>query len=130
MGLGSPGDDIMPNSSGELAYVFIITVLVKLILISLCINLGWKGGNIFPLIFCGTLAAFTVSWFIGIDYSFAAAVLVASMYGYLTRKPVTAIAILLLCFPVTYIIPLAASAFIASKVPNPFHRKQKSRQES
>ena len=130
MGLGAPGSDIMPGSSGELALVFIITVLIKLMLISLCINLGWKGGNIFPLIFCGTLAAFTVSWFIGIDYSFAAAVLVASMYGYLTRKPVTAIAILLLCFPVTYIVPLAASAFIASKVPSPFHGKQEAGQEN
>ena len=117
------GSHIVAGSTGEYAFVFIMTTLIKLILISLCINLGWKGGNIFPLIFCGTMAAFCISMLTGIDYAFAAAVLVASMYGYLTRKPVTAIAILLLCFPVTYILPLAAAAFIASKVPNPFQKK-------
>ena len=122
-GMGSPGSDLLPGSAGDAVFVFVMTVLIKLILISLCVNLGLKGWNIFPLIFCGTLAACTVSWFIGIDYSFAAAVLIASMYGYLTKKPVMAIAILLLCFPVTYIVPLAAAAFIASKIPSPFHRK-------
>lgn len=115
--------EILSGGSAGISAVFAVTALVKLILISLCINLGWKGGNIFPLIFCGSLAAFCISCFIGIDCAFAAAVLIASMYGYLTQKPVTAIAILLLCFPVTYILPLAAAAFIASKVPSPFHRE-------
>ena len=55
----------------------------------------------------------------GADGAFAVAATAAALCGYIMRKPVTVIAVLLLCFPVTYIPPLAIGAFAASKIPVP-----------
>lgn len=100
----------------------ILTAIVKLALVSLCINFGWRGGSIFPIIFSGSLLGYTFALIVGMDGAFAVAMLVSSLYAYIMRKPVAVIMILLLCFPVTYIIPLAVCAIIASKIPTPFRR--------
>jgi hypothetical protein len=49
---------------------------------------------------------------------------IAALYGYMMRKPAAAIAILMLCFPVTYILPIAASAIISSKIPTPLKKEK------
>ena len=102
--------------------VMILTAIVKLALVSLCINFGWRGGSIFPIIFSGSLLGYTFALITGMDGAFAVAMLVSSMYAYIMRKPVAVVMILLLCFPVTYIFPIAACAIIASKIPTPFGR--------
>jgi hypothetical protein len=43
--------------------------------------------------------------------------MIASFYSYILRKPVAVIAILFLCFPVSYILPTGVAAFVAAKVP-------------
>lgn len=98
----------------------ILTAIVKLALVSLCINFGWRGGSIFPIICSGSLAGYAFAFITGMDGAFAVAMLVSSMYAYIMRKPVAVVMILLLCFPVTYILPIAVCAIIASKIPTPF----------
>ena len=49
----------------------------------------------------------------------AVAVFCAGIYSYVNRKPVSVIMILLMCFPVTYILPIAAASFAASFIPAP-----------
>ena len=78
--------------------------------------------SIFPIIFSGALLGYTFALIVGMDGAFAVAMLVSAMYAYIMRKPVAVVMILLLCFPVTYIIPIAVSAIIASKIPTPFGR--------
>jgi len=102
--------------------VMILTAIVKLALVSLCINFGWRGGSIFPIIFSGALLGYTFALLVGMDGAFAVAMLVSAMYAYIMRKPVAVVMILLLCFPVTYIFPIAVCAILASKIPTPFHR--------
>ena len=51
-----------------------------------------------------------------LDGSFAVALVLAAMYGFLSQKPVTVLAVLLLCFPVTYILPIAVAAFVSAKL--------------
>ena len=99
----------------------ILTAVVKLALVSLCINFGWRGGSIFPIICSGALLGYTFALITGMDGAFAVAMLVSSMYAYIMRKPVAVVMILLLCFPVTYILPIAVCAIIASKIPTPFN---------
>ena len=81
--------------------------------------MGWLGGNIFPLIFSGVSAGYALAAVVGMDGTVAVAVTVAALCSYVMRKPVTVTAVLLLCFPVTYIIPILAAGFIASKIPVP-----------
>lgn len=99
--------------------VLILSAIGKILLVNLCINLGWRGGNIFPLIFAGTTVGYAMAAVVGMDGALAVAVTVAALYAYIMRKPFTVAAVLLLCFPVTYIIPVLVSAFIASRVPVP-----------
>ena len=99
--------------------VLLLSAIGKILLVNLCINLGWRGGNIFPLIFAGTTVGYAMAAVVGMDGAVAVAVTVAALYAYIMRKPLTVAAVLLLCFPVTYIIPVLAAAFIASKVPVP-----------
>lgn len=104
------------------ALILLLTAAVKLILVSICINFGWRGGSIFPIIYSGASAAFAVVILIGgvLEGAFAAAVLIAAMYSYISRKPLMSVLILLLCFPITYIIPMLIAAYAASKIPTPF----------
>ena len=99
--------------------LLILTAVGKLFLVNVCINFGWRGGSIFPIIFSGLLVGYSVAMITGMDGSFAVAVSIAALYAYIMRKPVTVAAVLLLCFPVTYVPPILVSAFIASKIPVP-----------
>lgn len=99
--------------------LLILTAIAKLFLVNVCVNFGWRGGNIFPIIFSGLAIGYAMATVTGMDGSFAAAVTIAALYGYIMRKPVTVVAVLLLAFPITYILPVLAAAFIASKVPVP-----------
>ncbi|MGX8774004.1 MAG: chloride channel protein, partial [Bacillota bacterium] len=98
----------------------ILTAIVKLVLVSLCINCGWRGGSIFPIVFSGSLLGYTFALVVGMDGAFAVAMLVSSMYAYIMRKPIAVVMILLLCFPITYFLPIAVCAIISSKIPTPF----------
>lgn len=97
--------------------------LLKVMLSVLCLNLGWRGGPFMPMIYSGVAAGFGVTVLIdqlslgaALDGSFAAAIVVAAMLGYCFKKPVLIIVLLLLCFPLTYIVPLTASAFASAKI--------------
>ena len=97
----------------------ILTALAKVFLVNMCMELGWRGGSIFPVIFTGVCAGYAFAALTGIDPTFAVAAMAAGMYAYIGRKAVMTVAILLLCFPVVYIFPIAVSALIASHIPLP-----------
>lgn len=104
--------------------MLLLVACVKMFLVNTCINLGWRGGNIFPMIFSGVAVGYAVALAIKmgcgmeLDGSFAVAMVVSAMCGYIMRKPATVVAVLLLCFPVTYMIPIGATAFVTSKIPS------------
>ncbi len=99
--------------------VLILTAIGKLLLVNVCINFGWRGGSIFPIIYSGVSLGYAMALVTGMDGAVAVAVTVAAVYAYIMRKPVTVVAVLLLCFPVTYIPAILISSIIASKIPVP-----------
>lgn len=102
-----------------------LTSIMKLLLINLCVNFGWRGGNIFPIIFSGVCMGFALAGLTGAEPTFAVAVVTAGLCGYIMRKPITVVAVLLLCFPITVLIPTAVAAYIGSIVPVlPFMKKR------
>ncbi|MBP3384960.1 MAG: chloride channel protein [Firmicutes bacterium] len=116
--------ELMEVWQNETAAGLVLITVLKLVLVNLCIDLGWKGGHIFPVIFSGVSMGFAMAMIIGIEPVFAVAVTTAALCGYIMRKPVMVIGVLLLCFPVTVIIPLAAAAYLGSIIPVPFERKE------
>ncbi len=111
---------LIENYKSADAVNLMLTSVAKLLLMCICIRFGWRGGTIFPIIFCGSSMAFGISILIGsnMDGAFAAAVLVSAMYAFISRKTLMPVCILLLCFPVTYIIPMLIAAFLAAKTSN------------
>lgn len=99
----------------------LIMGLVKLLMVNICINMGWKGGTIFPMIYSAVAIGYACAALIGtvsstctIEGTFAVAVVAASMLGFLMRKPVTVVAVLLLCFPLTFLPALIITSFLSS----------------
>ena len=99
---------------------------LKLILISICLKSGWKGGNIFPIAFAGLCLAFGFAALTGADSGFAAAVVIAALCGSVLRKPLVTIMIFPFFFPVTQLAVIFAviSAGVASRLPLLVDRKK------
>lgn len=111
------------------AGALLLIAVLKGLLSTLCINLGWRGGNIFPIIYMGAAAGYACAQAVNLlggdaalDGGFAVTLVLAAMYGFLSQKPVTVVAVLLLCFPVTYVLPIAVAAFVSAKVSQWFSR--------
>ena len=95
------------------------TALGKLLLVNLCVNLGWRGGSIFPMIFSGAALGYAFAAITGMDGAFAVAVLTSAFCAYVMRKPAAVAAVLLLCFPLTYLLPILAAAIVSARIPVP-----------
>lgn len=105
----------------------IITGVAKLFVTPLCVNFGWIGGNIFPLIFAGVSIGYGISVLTGLDAMLCISVIAASLCTVVMEKPLIVVAILLLCFPVKGSLFLFAGAFLASAMPMPSFIGEKSR---
>ncbi len=112
-------EPLIANWQSMDAVILIVTGLLKLTLVSVCINFAWKGGSIFPIVFGASAVGFAFALVTGIDGSFAAVMTVAATYAFISRKPATTIALLLLCVPVPYLLPALIPAVIAAKIPQP-----------
>ena len=109
--------------------------LLKILMTAFCINFGMKGGHFFPLIFGCALMGFALASFIYGNISgvtdasdltahavFAAGAVTASTLGAQLKKPIAVSLLLLLCFPVRFILWIFLAAVISSKVVKAFKR--------
>ena len=101
------------------AIVLVITAFVKCAVTPLCIELGWKGGSIFPCIFSGSALGFGIAALIGADPLFCAACTCAAFMGAKMGRPVFAAALLLLCFPASSLVWLIVAAVAGAFIPCP-----------
>ena len=95
---------------------------LKVILTSLCIQMGLKGGHFFPLIFAAVCLGYGLSLMLfpgdASHATFAAAVVCAGTLGVSMKKPLAVSMLLLLCFPVRallWIVPASALAALAGR---------------
>ncbi|MCI1664881.1 MAG: chloride channel protein [Atopobiaceae bacterium] len=99
------------------AATLILTGVVKLACTQTCISFGWMGGSFFPMIFSGVSVGYGLAALTGADPMLMVAVTCAATVAGVTRKPVLAVSILVLCFPLADLPWLAVAAFVAGKVP-------------
>ena len=99
--------------------VLLATGFVKVVVTSMCINFGWRGGQFFPLIFSGISIGYGMSLATGIDPVFCLCVVTAALMGTALRMPVMVTLLLFLCFPVQGVLLMIVAAFIGSKMPLP-----------
>jgi len=101
------------------AMLLLATGLVKTCLTPFCIECGWRGGNIFPLIFSGICVGYALAALSGATPGLAVCLVVASLCGAVMRRPLGVIALLLLCFPLRGVVFLGLAAVIGAKAPLP-----------
>ena len=101
------------------AGVLIATGLVKAMLTPALINMGWRGGHFFPVIFSGVSLGYGLAILTGADPVFCVAVRTASTMGAVMRQPVMVVGLLLMCFPLKGIVCMIIAAVIAAGIPLP-----------
>ena len=101
------------------AGVLIATGLVKAMLTPALINLGWRGGHFFPVIFSGVSLGYGLAILTGADPVFCVAVCTASTMGAVMRQPVMVVGLLLMCFPLKGIVCMIIASVIAAGIPLP-----------
>ena len=102
--------------------------LLKLIMTALCIRFGLKGGHFFPLIYACSCMGFALALIVfgslaGIsDVSaltghavFAAAIITAATLGAQMKQPVAVTMLLMICFPVRFLLWIFISAALAGR---------------
>ena len=101
------------------ACVLAATAVLKCAATPLCIGAGWRGGTIFPNIFTGVVAGFALAALTGVDPLFAVTVTASAFIGATTRKPLLAVCLLLLCFPLQSLPLVVVAALLGAKIPLP-----------
>ncbi|MDR2599478.1 MAG: chloride channel protein [Oscillospiraceae bacterium] len=98
--------------------VFLFLVgFFKLLVINICLNTGWRGGHIIPVIFAGICFGFGIALITGVDSVFAAAVVTTALCGAVMRKPIAVVMIMFICFPVENILILSCASFAGACIP-------------
>lgn len=94
--------------------------ILKIIITSMCIELGLKGGHFFPLIFASVCMGYGIALCIWPGVAshaiFAAAITTAATLGFSMKKPLAVTMLLFLCFPVRMVFWIVFAAAIASYI--------------
>ena len=101
------------------AATLIATAFVKVAATAFCVNMGWRGGHFFPVIFSGISLGYGLSLLFGIDPMFAVCASTAALVGGTMRKGLMTVLLLFLCFPLQSVPILAVGAAIGALVPAP-----------
>lgn len=97
---------------------------LKILITNMCIQLGLKGGHIFPLMFSAVCLGYGISLMIFPGSSahavFAAAIITAATLGVSMKKPIAVTMLLFLCFPIRMFfwifLSASVSSFISKKI--------------
>jgi H+/Cl- antiporter ClcA len=106
-------------------WLLFLTGVIKLFIGNVCVEMGWRGGNIFPTIFSGVTIGYALATFLPVDPIFCVAVVTTALTTAVMRKPIAVIILLLICFPMNGIIPMCIGAVIGGAIPIPKLLKEK-----
>ena len=93
--------------------ILILTSIIKIVLTSICIESGLKGGHFFPLIFSGTAMGYAMGIVLNTDPILSMSIVTASFMANIMKKPVAVILLLMIIFPAN-LIPFMLVASVIS----------------
>jgi H+/Cl- antiporter ClcA len=105
--------------------VLLLTGFFKLLVGVICKECGWRGGKIFPTIFSGVCIGYALAPFLPVDPVFSVAIVTASLTGYILKKPLAVVLLLMICFPVNGLIPVTFGAVAGGAFPKLFSHQEK-----
>lgn len=95
------------------------TGLLKAVITPMCIHMGWMGGDLFPSIFAGVAAGYALSAITGADPMLMVTTTASAFLAGVLRKPLFALAILFMCFPLNGVLWMGIAAVIGATLPVP-----------
>lgn len=101
------------------AAILIVTGFAKVLTTQLCLNLGWRGGHFFPIIFAGISIGYGMAALTGIDPIFALCAVTGALVGAVMRQPIMTMVLLFLVFPIKGAPVLLVAAALGSVIPVP-----------
>ena len=99
--------------------ILIVVAVLKIILTTICIEAGLKGGHFFPIIFSGICLGYAFGTIFGISVVFAMAVVTTALVGYTLKKPIATVLLLMIVFPWQLLLVLMAVALLSKLIPIP-----------
>ncbi|MBR2803775.1 MAG: chloride channel protein, partial [Eggerthellaceae bacterium] len=111
--------ELMQTWTSWTAAALIATGALKALATPMCINLGWVGGNFCPSIFAGAACGYGLAMLTGADPMLMVTVVTSGFLAGVMRRPLLAIAILMLCFPLESIVWMGLSAIVLAALPLP-----------
>lgn len=103
-------EEVMKSYMDYAPAVLLLIGVAKLLLTNISIQSGFKGGHFFPVIFSGVSIGCGVGVFCSISPVFAAAIVTSALMGFIMKKPVAVVLLLMLCFPVEGIVWMLLAA--------------------
>ena len=110
---------LMVGYSALPAAALIATGFVKCALTPTCLNLGWRGGHFFPVIFSGVSLGYGFALLTGAAPAFCVAACTSALMGSVMRQPIMAALLLMLCFPLKGVVVMLVAAVIGAAIPLP-----------
>ncbi|MGG0300248.1 chloride channel protein [Bacillus albus] len=100
-------------------WVLLLSGILKLCITAVCLNTGWRGGHIFPIIFAGSSIGYAIASIIPIDPIASVAIVTTAISSYALRKPIAITLLLLMFFPLNLLLPMLGAAAIGNAFPLP-----------
>lgn len=100
-------------------WVLLLSGILKLCITAVCLNTGWRGGHIFPIIFAGSSIGYAIASIIPIDPIASVAVVTTAISSYALRKPIAITLLLLMFSPLNLLLPMLGAAAIGNAFPLP-----------
>ncbi|HFJ9441023.1 MULTISPECIES: chloride channel protein [Bacillus] len=104
-------------------WVLLLSGILKLCITAVCLNTGWRGGHIFPIIFAGSSIGYAIASIIPIDPIASVAIVTTAISSYALRKPIAITLLLLMFFPLNLLLPMLGAAAIGNAFPLPKNNK-------
>ncbi|AXY07008.1 chloride channel protein [Bacillus thuringiensis LM1212] len=100
-------------------WILLLSGILKLCVTAVCLNTGWRGGHIFPIIFSGSSIGYAVASILPIDPVASVAIVTTAISSYALRKPIAITLLLLMFFPLNLLLPMLGAAAIGNAFPLP-----------
>lgn len=99
------------------ALVLFVIVGIKLIFLQICLNTGWIGGDIFPIVFASIIQGFAFSQlFPSVDVIFLVAIVATSMAITILQSPIGVALFISLFFPINILPVILSTAFLSKLI--------------
>lgn len=100
-------------------YLLILIGILKLFLTNVCIESGWRGGQLFPMLFSGLSIGFGFAQLLSVSELYAVVLVTTALIATVFQQPLGAIVLSAIILPTEYVGWMILAGFAAGCIPQP-----------